>query len=533
MRATTTDGGLKWGVSLAPNIMLDALNPPYGGHAQIAIEDVIAVAKSAIWVRLDGASVFGGGSGSIPAGKFWAWIGADDEHPCILRLIVRRDMNPLDAVFTLCDIEGEQIPRELVWALVAAVKTSAAVYDYAYKEDKGAGGVKDMLLLTAEFYHHFVEELDMAQLSWSKSARLSGRGIKEVAKVFISDMPSHGLYPEAMHVADLPLLMTATPDIYLAEDGVNVCATYSRENLLSISYGLDRVVDVVENLMGIPVDRDKRIVGSAGVREAVEWAVHHLSPAARRLFADFATDNSGWPAVEGVDENLCGGLTASLLREAQANQVYVPSGEFLVTVPPDFPIPFVTSLAISADADGIWCALVGDRDGKRVRSNAARFNVVPGPHPSYSVDPGGDALFRLVCAAFWRDLVVAGPEVIVQARSRPSGHKAAGQSGKPSTLVLPRKSYIHLNGKREWASHEEREAIKRTAHGVKGFRRNLPDGWTASDQAQANANDFGVVLPDGYTFVRPHIRGAADAEQSEARPTKARGLQALTVWLNK
>lgn len=53
----------------------------------------------------------------------------------------------------------------------------------------------------------------------------------------------------------------------------------------------------------------------------------------------------------------------------------------------------------------------------------------------------------------------------------------------------------------------DRETIERRAHGVRGHLRRLRSGWTANDEAKAMAHSYGIQLPDGYTFVRPHVRG--------------------------
>ena len=81
---------------------------------------------------------------------------------------------------------------------------------------------------------------------------------------------------------------------------------------------------------------------------------------------------------------------------------------------------------------------------------------------------------------------------------------------------------------RQWGSGEEREHILRRAHQVRGFLRRLSPRHRASELAREFARAAGLVLPDGTTYVRPHMRGGAAPGEPVVR---ARGLMSLEVLL--
>jgi len=58
---------------------------------------------------------------------------------------------------------------------------------------------------------------------------------------------------------------------------------------------------------------------------------------------------------------------------------------------------------------------------------------------------------------------------------------------------------------------------------VRGHLRRLPEGQHPSESARTAAA-YGIVLPPGHTFVRPHTRGGA---APAGRPIAARGLASL------
>jgi hypothetical protein len=99
--------------------------------------------------------------------------------------------------------------------------------------------------------------------------------------------------------------------------------------------------------------------------------------------------------------------------------------------------------------------------------------------------------------------------------------------------VLPKQKIIFEGNGRtyEWSTSEERERMVRVAHAVRGHLRRLPEGWKRSAEAEQMAADFGVVLPEGHTFVRPHV--TSGEALPDARPVIARGLNTLVSLLGQ
>lgn len=100
--------------------------------------------------------------------------------------------------------------------------------------------------------------------------------------------------------------------------------------------------------------------------------------------------------------------------------------------------------------------------------------------------------------------------------------------------ALSGKRYM-LEGRHAWGSKEERDAIRRRAHGVRGHLRKLPDGWQRSEKAVELAREHGISLPDGFTFVQPHVRGHDNGNNEVEVPTttiQARGVSSLVALLS-
>ncbi len=232
--------------------------------------------------------------------------------------------------------------------------------------------------------------------------------------------------------------------------------------------------------------------------------------------------------------SLAAAIARSLLSEAEEQAVYVPLGAFLVNLPPGTPLRAwgVEQLRIWAEPSGVWVQAVG----KNGRGPSFRWT----PHGDLSdfiVAPEVQPAVNATLAALWRDLRVAGEEAF-PVHSGPTHGRSTGRTRRPKASRSPRvlpsrgRKAARMSGKRFWASGEERERMHRRAHGVRGHLRKLPTGWHASEEAHETAEAFGVVMPQGYTFVRPHVRGGKTAESIEAEtPIVARGLATITSLL--
>jgi hypothetical protein len=234
--------------------------------------------------------------------------------------------------------------------------------------------------------------------------------------------------------------------------------------------------------------------------------------------------------------DLLHGLANSLLREAQQQQAYIPFGAFSVDLPADLAIARagVSSLRVFAGAQELWVRLVNPNGGAVVRWRPDHRGG------SIMLLPAVAAWLDVTLAALWHDLVVAG-EIAVPERSRAKAQgpvRPAGDRRASSVRSLPGPRRLRLSGKREWGSREEREKISRRAHGVRGHLRKLPAGWQTSGRARETGVEFGVILPDGFTFVQPHLRGGRVDEPGAAAPApeptriRARGLASLITLLS-
>ncbi len=133
-----------------------------------------------------------------------------------------------------------------------------------------------------------------------------------------------------------------------------------------------------------------------------------------------------------------------------------------------------------------------------------------------------------VLAAAWHDMVVAGEEATPRRRAEDVAHKRRAGEARPQgyrdlSVVFPRRRTVRLevSGLRLWGSEEDRGTVRR-AHAVRGHLRTLSGGRKPSERARAAAGEFGIVLPEGCTFVRPHVRGRGEGAGGEEQAPPAR-----------
>jgi hypothetical protein len=248
--------------------------------------------------------------------------------------------------------------------------------------------------------------------------------------------------------------------------------------------------------------------------------------------------------VRETDFELLADMIASLTRESFEKGVYAPVGLFRVDLPPALPLhPIgVTVLYVYTDGRMCWLRLgTPEAEGLILEWEPEKFQQRLDLKTRGKLSDGDAIDLWLTCtmAGLWRDMRVAGETVLI--RQRPGGggpaRSATSRVGeKPkhqAALVLPKQKIIFEGNGRtyEWSTSEERERMVRVAHAVRGHLRRLPEGWKRSAEAEQMAADFGVVLPEGHTFVRPHV--TSGEALPDARPVIARGLNTLVSLLGQ
>lgn len=232
------------------------------------------------------------------------------------------------------------------------------------------------------------------------------------------------------------------------------------------------------------------------------------------------------------------GIASSLLRLADEQAVYAPAGYFHVKLPTDLtPLRAtgLTSLKVVAGADGLWVKLCGTLNDQGI------FHWTP----TGLIDPflSGDfaTAVHACLSALWHDLRVSAEavqpdsepsdlslsRVEVEAHSNDASQAAAKtRTRRGSTVrILPR---LRITGEVIWGTLQEQQLARQIYNRV-GHRRRLHDPtWQRRSTAATEAAVWGVILPDGYTWVRrlDRPRPASDSPAAPIRVT-ARGLVSL------
>ena len=279
--------------------------------------------------------------------------------------------------------------------------------------------------------------------------------------------------------------------------------------------------------------------------QALEWVAGDISPEALRWisqgrFPDSEPRVDDFSIQSPISAALMQGMAEALLEEARENAAYIPYGQFTLRLPADNPLaPWgVKRLRVWAEPDRLWVQFVGK--GSKARGASLEWRPDRPMRPFViSENSGAVAAAHLVFAALWHDLVTAATAALpeqdqeppkdmvaeVQARERARREGHARGRGR-SYRTLPRKKKVRIRGRRDWSTAAERKRIMRR-HRVSGHLRQLPKGWHASEEAQRWARRYGFIVPQGYTFVRPHMRGSDERDVETV--VVARGLEALML----
>lgn len=233
-------------------------------------------------------------------------------------------------------------------------------------------------------------------------------------------------------------------------------------------------------------------------------------------------------------------LECALVQDAERNARYVPYGAFVLEVPEELFLRRwgIHELWLWVQGRRVWCAVSGE-DGLPCESfcwEAGRGVLSDVVVPLPTIPALGVAL-----AAVWRDLVVAGEDAtparrVEQARQRGDYAATVRVAEREICAVFPRRRArpVSVSGYRVWGTSEDRQRA-RWAHTVRGHLRRLPAGHRRSVAAEAAAAEHGIVLPDGYTFVRPHARGSRPSRHDQMGTRTrviAKGLRTLAAVLH-
>ena len=133
---------------------------------------------------------------------------------------------------------------------------------------------------------------------------------------------------------------------------------------------------------------------------------------------------------------------------------------------------------------------------------------------------GVESFFFLLCAAVVRDFWVLEERSrqrvyqkrVEKVRERIGSRRKGTLKYETKTfhIYLPRFRCTHKavvsRSKRD--THQARVSL--SPHLVSGHLRLLPAGHNASEEAKQHADEFGITLVEGYTFVRPHEKGSSE-----------------------
>jgi hypothetical protein len=457
--------------------------------------------------------------------SFTGVIGVNQKSNVILRYIYKRGTMPVDGLYA---IEArDELPAAIAGAVLAALAAEKLPNPPTYANTAPAVIAR---------HNTNVSEPDLRN-----PARLNRADIEEnIAAAIRAALDGDDAWPVpqgAVNRARFWLALSQTlwqPSTLRALGAASDLSELSTFNSLAVIWHVLRPSTTVR--IGKADVHPPAIEYGSPWMESVAWVTRDIPADAARFFSGFAATNTSWTLLidlPPLDEHYADAIAAALVREARANQVYGASGQFILALPSHLPWAQtqVAALAIHAQADGLWVAgLTASRERTASFWWQPEMTTTTLKQHTLTAQP----LVHVTLAAFWHDLIVAGDEVIVTPGKapRPPSTQPARRGSKRAAdpvVVLPRRS-VHYSGSREWGTVAEHDIITRRSHGVRAHLRELPERWQRSEQAEGEARDWGFVLPDGYTFVRPHIRGGHDHDPAPV-VVRARGLQTLTALI--
>lgn len=470
-------------------------------------------------------------------------VGAGGRY--VLRLAWPPAMKPLDALYAVegqaASEEGRGLPALLIAPFVWLARRLPD--PYAAPPQDQAMAALSMQALAFMVHRHVggrtgrLRPMDREALRRRQLARLWAAADEERALEILGDVPASGV-EAALLALELGLALWDPDEIPEGAPGPG--GFWAAWHLARLSEGEGR------GIMPWPV-RD--------------WALWFDLVRARRAGRPLPPRDwpppqaallRGWPhpGERAADPELARGLFRALMATAEREGRYAPAGRFRVLAPdlPLFRRLGVRAIRIAADPRGLWVRPVGEEGEGEI----FRLDVELPPRPDLLEDPA----WLAAAAALWHDLRVGvpraprrreggGEEAAPAEEGGPKGGEGRGERPvalpRPFAIREPPGSSIGLPGQpdkepeAEWGEAAERARLVRAAHAVRGHLRRLPPGRQPSEEAREIAASFGVVVPEGFTFVRPHVRGGRKEGEGEGagvtpeREAVARGLRSLAL----
>lgn len=458
----------------------------------------------------------------VPGHK--AVVGYFEKKRIIISLSFPLGSSGITALHTIEEHSGGPLPPGLAVALVAALsakKPCLAPSAFAYYAKATPTEIRPPLNR---------QQIDDAAERWLNETLIAAN----------ASMPRNGIDRGQM------LVMAATK-LWNKENAKRYAKVISSldENSQSHLFMLSPLAEAARMLHGmtkLEIAGHRLKLGSQAWTQYLEMVQGNISRQAVRFLcgSSFPDSNNvlGWlgdappnpDALVIEDTPSAAAWSRSLIRDAEENGVFIPSGGFRLAFPPDYPLREwgMQGLRIHADPEGLWVSTDPNR-GENL------FRWEPGtPLNPILITSKVVPLMDITLAALWRDIRVAG-ETVVRPRKGGKRRRKTKPKEEPTVRYLPRHRLIFHGEAREWGSPEEHEAIQRRRHGVTEHFRRLLAGQQASEGARKCAADFGyTVIPDGFTFVKPHVRGHGEGQEPERAVTVvAQGLQAATIFLDK
>jgi len=288
--------------------------------------------------------------------------------------------------------------------------------------------------------------------------------------------------------------------------------------------------------------------------QAVELCASDLeTEALRTLIPDHVFPGGSWSGIpvglslSAEKTDLLRGLMKGLVEEAERAPAYIPIGVFYLAIPAAISSDWATCmrrLSIVADPHGFWVRAAGQKHGP-----VFRWTPKEGVR-ALALRTDDAALLSTTLAALWRDLRIAGQEAIPESEEGLVHTRSNKRESSPQRIpavpgshakdpprhgrMVPQPRRLVVSGRHNWGTADERESVILRAHGVRGHLRKLKPQHKPGQAALTRANDFGVILPQGYTFVRPYWRGREGKKENAspaAMPIRSRGLATLLTFM--